>query len=65
MPMYNVFYVTTIPYRKLPIREIHLDRLLSEVGISQEEFIDLCILLGCDYCDSIKGPYIHVAAKAP
>jgi flap endonuclease-1 len=20
-----------------------------------EQFIDLCILLGCDYCDSIKG----------
>ena len=22
---------------------------------SQEEFVDLCILLGCDYVDKIKG----------
>ena len=23
--------------------------------MSEEEFIDLCILLGCDYCDKIRG----------
>ena len=24
------------------------------------QFIDLCILLGCDYCDSVKGKEMHV-----
>ena len=23
--------------------------------MSREEFIDLCILLGCDYCGTIRG----------
>jgi len=51
-------YLTASEAKKLPIREIHLDRLLAELEINQEEFIDLCILLGCDYCDSVKGVYV-------
>lgn len=27
------------------------------------QFIDLCILLGCDYCDSIKGIGPHRAVQ--
>lgn len=23
--------------------------------MTKEQFIDLCILLGCDYCESIRG----------
>ena len=42
-------------FRKMPIKEFHLSRILEELGFTQEQFIDLCILLGCDYCDSIKG----------
>ncbi|KAL7719364.1 Flap endonuclease [Entamoeba marina] len=40
---------------KDPIREIDLDRALQEMGFTMDMFIDLCILLGCDYCDTIKG----------
>ncbi|RXN28247.1 flap endonuclease 1 [Labeo rohita] len=25
------------------------------MGLTHQQFIDLCILLGCDYCDTIKG----------
>ena len=32
----NFFYLSYI-HRKLPIREIHLDKLLSELGINQKE----------------------------
>ena len=39
----------------MDINEIHLDKTLEGLGISMEQFTDLCILLGCDYCDSIKG----------
>nr|KAG5696623.1 hypothetical protein BaRGS_034084 [Batillaria attramentaria] len=41
--------------RKMPIKEFYLDRVLSEMNFTMDEFIDLCILLGCDYCESIKG----------
>ncbi|XP_071085280.1 flap endonuclease 1-like [Haliotis cracherodii] len=48
-------HLTFSEARKMPIKEIHLDRVLEELSLSQDEFIDLCILLGCDYCDSIRG----------
>lgn len=41
--------------RKMPIQEIHLDKVLSNLELTQEQFIDLCIMLGCDYTDTIKG----------
>lgn len=36
--------------------EYNLEKVINgfELG-SHDEFIDLCILMGCDYCDSIKG----------
>lgn len=39
----------------MPIKEFTLSKILSELEFTQREFIDLCILLGCDYCESIKG----------
>ena len=41
--------------RKMPIKEFHLDRILEGLNMNHEEFMDLCILLGCDYCDKIRG----------
>jgi flap endonuclease-1 len=35
--------------------EISLDKVLLELKMSKDEFIDFCILCGCDYTDSIKG----------
>ena len=35
--------------------EIKYDKILSGLGITAEQFIDLCILLGCDYAGKIKG----------
>lgn len=48
-------HLTFSEARKMPIKEFHLDRVLAEMKMTKEEFIDLCILLGCDYCDSIRG----------
>jgi len=50
-----VRHLTYSDARKEPIMEIHLDRVLSGLGLSMEQFIDLCILLGCDYADKIRG----------
>lgn len=41
--------------RGLPILEIRLEKVLEGLKMTMDQFIDLCILLGCDYCDSIRG----------
>jgi len=41
--------------KKLPIVEVNLERALEGLKLSMPQFIDLCILCGCDYTDSIKG----------
>jgi flap endonuclease-1 len=33
--------------------EINLDKLLLELKLSYDEFLELCILFGCDYCPRI------------
>ncbi|KAI3654986.1 hypothetical protein MP228_000366 [Amoeboaphelidium protococcarum] len=48
-------HLTFSEQRKEPIIEIHLDEVLSGLNFTLDQFVDLCILLGCDYCDSIKG----------
>ncbi|CEG77865.1 Putative Flap endonuclease-1 [Rhizopus microsporus] len=48
-------HLTFSEARKLPIDEINLERALEGLGLTSEQFIDLCILLGCDYTESIKG----------
>ncbi|RLN89228.1 hypothetical protein BBJ28_00002615 [Nothophytophthora sp. Chile5] len=47
--------LTVSPAKKVPILEIRLARALEELQLTQEQFVDLCILCGCDYCDSIRG----------
>ncbi|GFP95035.1 flap endonuclease 1 [Phtheirospermum japonicum] len=38
--------------RKIPVMEFEV---LEELNLTMDQFIDLCILSGCDYCDSIRG----------
>jgi len=48
-------HLTYSEARKEPILEIHLDKLLKGLELTMDQFIDLCILLGCDYTDKIRG----------
>uniref|UniRef100_A0A8D0B1V0 Flap endonuclease 1 n=1 Tax=Salvator merianae TaxID=96440 RepID=A0A8D0B1V0_SALMN len=48
-------HLTASEAKKLPIQEFHLTRILQDLSLDQKEFVDLCILLGCDYCESIRG----------
>ncbi|GJN15078.1 hypothetical protein PR202_gb01967 [Eleusine coracana subsp. coracana] len=41
--------------KKIPVMEFEVAKVLEELEITMDQFIDLCILCGCDYCDSIKG----------
>ena len=38
-----------------PILEFDFERCLKELELTWDQFIDVCIMCGCDYCDSIKG----------
>ena len=35
--------------------EIDRSKALDELGLTDDQFIDLCIMCGCDYCSNIKG----------
>jgi flap endonuclease-1 len=48
-------HLTFSEARKMPIKEFHLQKVLEGLKLSHQEFVDLCILMGCDYCDTIKG----------
>lgn len=48
-------HLTFSEQRKEPIQEIFLDKVLEGLQMEREQFIDLCILLGCDYLDPVKG----------
>ncbi|CAN6469612.1 unnamed protein product [Victoria cruziana] len=41
--------------RKVPVVEIEITKVLEELNLSMDQFIDVCILCGCDYCESIRG----------
>ncbi|CAN9503187.1 unnamed protein product [Ophioblennius macclurei] len=41
--------------RESDVTEYSLKKLEEQLQISHDELIDLCILLGCDYCDKIRG----------
>ncbi|XP_010546782.1 PREDICTED: flap endonuclease 1 isoform X1 [Tarenaya hassleriana] len=41
--------------RKIPVMEFETAKILEELQLTMDQFIDLCILSGCDYCDSIRG----------
>lgn len=38
--------------KKIPI-EIELDKVLKQLNFTYEQFIELCILFGCDYCPNL------------
>jgi flap endonuclease-1 len=41
--------------RNKKILELDLSRILNSLGINYYQFIDLCILLGSDYCNTLSG----------
>jgi flap endonuclease-1 len=46
--------IRNLTSHKVPTTEIVLDNLLNHLDLNHEEFIDFCILLGCDYCNGIS-----------
>lgn len=50
-----VRHLTFVEARKAPIVEVHLNKVLEGLKLTMDQFVDMCILCGCDYCDKIKG----------
>lgn len=48
-------YLTASEARKLPVNEIEYLKVMEGLGLTLNQFVDMCILLGCDYCETIKG----------
>ncbi|WRT64984.1 flap endonuclease 1 [Kwoniella shivajii] len=48
-------HLTFSEAKKMPISEINLDVALQDLDMSMDRFIELCILLGCDYLEPCKG----------
>ncbi|ORC85674.1 flap endonuclease-1 (FEN-1) [Trypanosoma theileri] len=48
-------HLTYSEAKKRPIAEYHLSEILAHTELTMPQFIDLCILLGCDYVPKIPG----------
>lgn len=49
--------------QKKTILEVNLATALEQLDFKMEQFIDFCILCGCDYCDTLKGVGPSTAIK--
>merc|ERR1712070_330394 len=49
--------------QKRQILEVHLSLALEQLNVTMDQFIDFCILSGCDYCDTVKGIGPQTAIK--
>ncbi|KAI3959206.1 hypothetical protein MKW92_041592, partial [Papaver armeniacum] len=51
------------PSSKVPVVEFHLEKILTQLNLTMDQFIDLCVLCGCDYCPTIRGIGAQTALK--
>ncbi|KAG5642549.1 Elongation of fatty acids protein 2 [Asterophora parasitica] len=56
-------HLTFSEAKKQPISEINLQAALEGLDMNMSQFIDLCLLLGCDYLEPIKGVGPKTALK--
>ncbi|KAL0234699.1 hypothetical protein PCE1_001735 [Barthelona sp. PCE] len=48
---------------KRKLLEYRMDVILSELELTPEQFVDMCIMFGCDYIPRIKGLGVETAYK--
>ncbi|KAL4485703.1 hypothetical protein ABPG72_010965 [Tetrahymena utriculariae] len=49
------FLLRNLNSKKEPITEINYEKMLQELKLNHNEFVDLCILCGCDYLGRVEG----------
>lgn len=47
--------IRDLNHKKEPMTEINREILMQDLGLTDEQFIDMCILCGCDYSSKIEG----------
>jgi len=55
--------IRNLTSHKIETSEISLPKILEKIKLTQEEFIEFCILLGCDYCPGITEMKPNVIYK--
>ncbi|XP_066482515.1 probable flap endonuclease 1 homolog [Tiliqua scincoides] len=55
LPFGSLRLLRHLHVRSGDLEEISLPVVLQKLGMTHEQFVDLCILLGCDYCGKIRG----------
>ena len=48
---------------KSEIQTMNYEKALTGLGLTHDQFVDLCILLGCDYCDTIRGKSQYIVSS--
>jgi flap endonuclease-1 len=56
-------HLTYADAKKVPPMEFRLGEVLRGLEVTMDQFIDVCILCGCDYTDKIKGIGPETALK--
>ncbi len=56
-------HLTFSEARKMPIDVISLPQVLQGLELTMAQFIDMCMLCGCDYLEPIKGIGAKTALK--
>jgi len=56
-------HLTFSEARKMPIDVISLPQVLTGLELTMDQFIDMCMLCGCDYLEPIKGIGAKTALK--
>ncbi|CAK9779536.1 PIN domain-like protein [Cutaneotrichosporon oleaginosum] len=56
-------HLTFSEAKKMPISEVNLQEALKGLEMNMDQFIELCILLGCDYLEPVKGVGPKTALK--
>ena len=52
---YVIRHINSTDQKKQPTVEYSLPNILNDMGITMDQFIEICILSGCDYTKTIKG----------
>lgn len=53
--VHNVNLISKFDYKTGVIEYLDCKKILEDLQVTQEQFVEMCVLMGCDYCSSIKG----------
>lgn len=52
---HNINLISKLDIKTGVVEYIDIIKIQEELNVTRNEFIDMCVLMGCDYCRSIRG----------